>query len=67
MGILIRFPEERRSLANAGGAPSERGSAAVVILPVIRIERHGEEQPADPASAAGASGGRRRKRRARPS
>ena len=65
MGILIRFPDAKRGAADVGRAPLGGASASVVILPVIRIERHCEERPADPASAAGGSGGRRRKRPAR--
>ena len=65
MGILIRFPDDKRAAANLGRAPFAGASASIVILPVIRIERHCEERPAGPASAADGSGGRRRKRPAR--
>jgi hypothetical protein len=61
MGTVIRFPDEKRIGWNAGAhAPSEPGS--VIILPVVRIERHAEEMPAGFAPGAGTppAGGRRR-------
>lgn len=67
MGILLRFPDEKRAAATGSAALAPGRSASVIILPVIRIERHGGELPVDPASVAGNSGLRRRKRRARPS
>ena len=40
MGILIAFPTERRSV---GASLSDaHGGASVIILPVVRIERSGE-------------------------
>jgi hypothetical protein len=39
MGTVIRFPIEKRMASKAANA---RGPAAIVILPVIRIERHQE-------------------------
>lgn len=62
MGIVIGFPKGRRAAAAEG---AQLGPASVVILPVIRIERHADEAPRDPPSEAAASGGRRRKRAAR--
>lgn len=44
MGTVIRFPDERRSGCNLGGhAPA--APCAVVILPVIRVERHIDDTP----------------------
>ena len=40
MGLVIAFPAERPTRI---GAPEFHGHASIVILPVIRIERHGEE------------------------
>ena len=39
MGKVIRFPIERRLAMKADSRPRE-GSASIIILPVIRIERH---------------------------
>ncbi len=41
MGIVIRFPQERR-LTTGEEAKSFTGSATIIILPAVRIERHGE-------------------------
>jgi hypothetical protein len=60
MGTVIGFPGQLR-----GTRPRWRGvnpeSATVIILPVIRIERHPEE-PAEPTTSR--SQRRRRRRRA---
>ena len=39
MGLVIAFPAERPTRAST---PEFRGHASIVILPVIRIERHDE-------------------------
>ena len=46
MGKVIRFPIERRQSSNRAELQRE-GCASIVILPVVRIERHGatEEGP----------------------
>jgi hypothetical protein len=47
MGKVIRFPIERRlasARADASAHPRE-GSAVIVILPVVRYERHGAAGP----------------------
>ncbi len=64
MGLVIRFPLEQR-MANGPARLAHPGSPApVVILPVIRINRH-EDAPSDGlAPGAGPSPGRRRRRRA---
>ena len=61
MGTVIRFPLEERIGHKAIGAGLE--PATVVILPVIRIERHTEE-PSGCAPGTGDSPGRGRRRRA---
>jgi len=61
MGTVIRFPLEERIGHKSLGAGLE--PATVVILPVIRIERHTEE-PSGRAPDAGNSPGRGRRRRA---
>ncbi|RTL49733.1 MAG: hypothetical protein EKK40_15440 [Bradyrhizobiaceae bacterium] len=67
MGTIIEFPADaatRRPDSNMDSAP-RLGSATVVILPVIRIERHAEEQTGGRGPEEGTAPGRRRKRRAR--
>jgi len=60
MGTVITLPERREPSGELPARP--RGPATIIILPVIRIERHGHapggdtEAPAPPAS-------RRRRRR----
>lgn len=65
MGIVVEFPSNAGSSRPAARAvlpPESMGQ--VVILPVIRIERYGEETNGrDPEQ--GATAGRRRRRRAR--
>jgi hypothetical protein len=59
MGTIIAFPTERR--ATAALFEGDR-DGSVIILPVIRVERHGE-QPADGFEPSSSSPrGRRRKR-----
>ncbi len=61
MGTVVAFPEAR-SGARDGVSPVA-GSATVIILPVIRIERYDDDPPghAEPSSS---SPGRKRRRRA---
>jgi hypothetical protein len=61
MGIVIRFPQERR-LERAADAPPFIGSATIIILPVVRTERHGDT--AMPVAAGPASQRRPNRRRA---
>jgi len=58
---VVTFPAAR-PVGRDGIAP-EAGSATVIILPVIRIERYDEDPPrhAEPSSS---SPGRKRRRRA---
>ena len=65
MGTVITFPTERRAAWNGAGAIVRQAPASVVILPVVRIERHGDEPTDERAPGAGRSGssGRRRRRR----
>lgn len=69
MGTVIKFPRVRRGRPGAPERAAD-GSAGVIILPVVRIERAPEE-PGSRAKAAksaarsvakGGSGRRRRKR-----
>jgi hypothetical protein len=61
MGIVVTFPAAR-SAARDGVAP-EAGSATVIILPVVRIERYDDDPPRR-AAPTSAPAGRRRRRRA---
>jgi hypothetical protein len=59
MGTVIAFPAERCSV---GTAPEAHDGGSVIILPVIRVERHGE-QPSDSFEPGTSSPrGKRRKR-----
>jgi hypothetical protein len=61
MGIVVTFPEAR-SAARDGIIPAA-GSATVIILPVVRIERYDDDPPRhiEPSSSPP---GRKRRRRA---
>jgi hypothetical protein len=61
MGTLIRFPEERRAPRSGEVVPSELGS--IVILPVVRIERHQDDVMAKAAPASNTPPRSRRGRR----
>jgi hypothetical protein len=70
MGTIIAFPADTatRRARDGMGAPGFSG-AKVVILPVIRIERHSDDagggRGPEEGAAQGASHGRRRRRRVR--
>ena len=64
MGTIIEFPAEaasRRLGSSMIGAP-EGSTGTVLILPVVRIEREGDEATDDGPEEGAASGGRRRRR-----
>jgi len=72
MGDIIRFPAN--AVARRLGedvAPQPRrtsakiSSAQILILPVVRIERHAEDKNGGRGPEEGTAPGRRRKRRAR--
>jgi hypothetical protein len=65
MGIIVKFPDEGR-IVRFGRMDGAEESATVIILPVVRIERHdaplaGDAEPHSPPPAE--KGGRRRMRR----
>ena len=65
MGNVIKFPDEGR-IVRFGRADGAEESATVIILPVIRIERHAEAhtEDAEPHTHPPAdNSGRRRARR----
>ena len=45
MGTIVKFPDEGR-IVRFGRADNTDESATVIILPVIRIERHDEARAA---------------------
>jgi len=57
MGNVITFPAERCSV---GTAPEAHDGGSVIILPVIRVERH--ESPSDSFEPGSSPRGKRRKR-----
>jgi hypothetical protein len=64
MGTIVKFPDEGR-IVRFGRADVADESATVIILPVVRIERHDEPrgESAEPGTHPPANGGRRRMRR----
>jgi len=66
MGMVIRFPLEERIAHDCRRSGAMAEPAAIVILPVIRVERHHDE-PAGCAPDPGDSPGRGRRRRGTPS
>jgi len=65
MGTIVKFPDEGR-IVRFGRADAPDESATVIILPVVRIERHGgaHTEDAEPNAPPPAhNGGRRRVRR----
>jgi hypothetical protein len=68
MGMVVEFPAEATQRRSATTDLSRReGMGMVLILPVIRIERHEGDVFGGGSSDSGAPSGRRgRKRRVRP-
>jgi hypothetical protein len=62
MGTVIEFPAPRRLGPTTAFTPPET-VGNVVILPVIRIERHTEETSGDRGPEQGTATRRRRRRR----
>jgi hypothetical protein len=65
MGTIIEFPADaasRRPVSTVDGA-SREGRGAVLILPVIRIEREPDETSGGRGPQEGTAPGRRRRRR----
>ncbi|MGD9844472.1 MAG: hypothetical protein AB7O60_05245 [Variibacter sp.] len=65
MGIVIQFPDERRAALSSVRVPIENVSSPIVILPVIRIERHTEDIDIgfEPEDGPSRGNGRRRSSR----
>jgi hypothetical protein len=60
MGTVIAFPMERCSVGS-GLIEARDDSGSVIILPVIRVERHGDN-PSDGLAPNSSPRGKRRKR-----
>ena len=67
MGTVVEFPELGRSTRDGRVIGMRAESATVIILPVIRIERFVNEEPADEPAERTASRSQRRRRRRRAS
>jgi hypothetical protein len=67
MGTIIEFPADAasRRLSGSMGVAPRQGMATILILPVVRIERHADESKGGSGPEEGTAPGRRRKRRAR--
>ena len=66
MGTIIEFPADaasRRLGSTIDGAA--RGTATILILPAVRIERNTDETSGGRGPEEGTAPGRRRRRRAR--
>jgi len=61
MGIVITFPAERCSVAS-GLSEAHGGSGSVIILPMVRVERHGDNPTDGLAPNSSSPRGKRRKR-----
>ena len=61
MGIVIAFPAERCSVGS-GLIEARDDSGSVIILPVIRVERHGENPTDGLEPSSSSPRGKRRKR-----
>ena len=61
MGIVIAFPAEKCT-AGSGLVEAHGESGSVIILPVIRIERHSEAPSDGLEPSSSSSRGKRRKR-----
>lgn len=64
MGTVINFPTAERAARGPDSMAGKSESAAIIILPVIRIERHAEAPSGDLEPEAGSTARRRRRRRA---
>jgi hypothetical protein len=65
MGTIIEFPADaasRRLGSTLDGAPRQ-GSATILILPAVRIERQSDETNGGRGPEEGTAPGRRRRRR----
>jgi hypothetical protein len=64
MGRVVEFPEGRRLIRSVEQIRVQAEPAHIIILPVVRIERHPDEPSDGLEGRTGAASGRRRRRRA---
>jgi hypothetical protein len=64
MGTVINFQPAGRAARGSSSMAGTSQSAAIIILPVIRIERYAETPSGDLEPEAGSTARRRRRRRA---
>jgi hypothetical protein len=64
MGRVVEFPEGRRLMRSVEQVGAQAEPAHIIILPVVRIERHPDEPSDGLEGGTGAASGRRRRRRA---
>jgi len=67
MGTIVQFPEGQRPAGGGRYVDANSEPASVVILPVVRIERHPDTPNDDGLKGGGGltPGGRRRRRASR--
>jgi hypothetical protein len=63
MGRVVEFPEGRRLMRGVEHVGAQTEPAHIIILPVVRIERH-PDKPSDGLEGGAGASGRRRRRRA---
>ena len=61
MGIVINFPADRCSVG-AGMPDARDDGGSVIILPVVRVERHGDHASDGVEPGTSSPHGKRRKR-----
>jgi hypothetical protein len=63
MGTIVQFPEGQRPLGGGRYVSANSEPASVIILPVVRIERHPDLPSDGIEGGSGSAPGRRRRRR----
>lgn len=64
MGQIVQFPEGQRPAGGGRYVGANSEPASVIILPVVRVERHPDRPSDGIAGGSSATPGRRRRRRA---
>ena len=63
MGTIVQFPEGQRPLGGGRYVDANSEPASVIILPVVRIERHPDEPSGGLDGGSNSTPGGRRRRR----